>query len=221
MKNLFIYTFAAAALCLTSCEKDEVVKTDNFSLTENANNQEANNTGKYTLTSQSVAEWNGSGPSANHIGTFAVESTDIKVKKDKLHSGSFVIPIASITNFDLPEEVKPILLNHLKSADFFNMAIYPEATFNITDVQAYTGGEPTAIAQANTLITGNFTMLGQTHAISFPAKVAINNGKLQAEAKLVLDRTQWGMNYGADPALGDHHIYPNVNIHLKLVGNNK
>ena len=225
MKKLFIYTFAAASLCLTSCEKEEALKTENFSLAQNAANEKKddNNTGKYTLTNQSVAEWNGAGPGegANHLGTFDVKSNDLKVKKNKLHSGSFVIPIASITNFDLPEHIKPILLNHLKSADFFNMAVYPEASFVITSVQDYSGNELAAILNANIFITGDFTMLGQTHSISFPAKVDITNGTLRAEAKLILDRTQWGMNYGADPKLGDHHIYPQVPIHLKLVGQNK
>ena len=164
-------------------------------------------------------EW--AGPAANHIGTFAVESEDIKVKKNQLHSGSFVIPISSITDFDLPEEVKPVLLNHLKSADFFNMALYPEAKFNITSVQPYSGTDQNAIDGANTLITGDITLLDQTHSISFPANINITNGTMHAEAKLIIDRTQWGMNYAADPALGDHHIYPDVNIHLKLIGLNK
>jgi polyisoprenoid-binding protein YceI len=223
MKNLFIYTFAAATLCLTSCEKEKITKADGFAITEEvaAEQKEDNNTGKYYLTSQSVAQWNGAGPAANHIGTFAVESEDIKVKKNQLHSGSFVIPISSITDFDLPEEVKPVLLNHLKSADFFNMALYPEAKFNITSVQPYSGTDQNAIDGANTLITGDFTLLDQTHSISFPANINITNGTMHAEAKLIIDRTKWGMNYAADPALGDHHIYPNVNIHLKLIGLNK
>lgn len=223
MKNLFVYTFAAATLCLTSCEKEQVTRTESFTkVNTKASDKKADQTtGKYTLTSESVAQWNGAGPAANHIGTFAVESNDLKIKKGKLHSGTFVIPIASIKNFDLPEELKPVLLDHLKSPDFFNMALYPEATFNITAVQDYNGGSDNAITQANTLITGDFTMVGQTRSISFPAKIQVANGTLHAEAKLILDRTQWGMNYGADPTLGDHHIYPQVNIHLKLVGLNK
>jgi polyisoprenoid-binding protein YceI len=223
MKNLFIYTFTAATLCLTSCEKEQFTKTDGLVVSEEVRtgNKEENTTGKYYLTSQSVAQWNGAGPAANHIGTFAVESEDIKIKKGNLHSGSFVIPIASITNFDLPEELKPVLLNHLKSPDFFNMALYPEAKFNITAVQPYTGNDQNVIEGANTLITGDFTMLNQTHSITFPARIDVAAGKMQAEAKIIIDRSKWGMNYGADTALGDHHIYPNVNIHLKLVGLNK
>ena len=49
----------------------------------------------------------------------------------KIKEGTFVIPIASIKNFDLPESLKPVLLDHLKSADFFNMVLYPEAGFSL------------------------------------------------------------------------------------------
>ena len=61
MKNLFIYTFAAATLCLTSCEKEKITKADGFAITEEvaAEQKQDNNTGKYYLTSQSVAQWNG------------------------------------------------------------------------------------------------------------------------------------------------------------------
>jgi polyisoprenoid-binding protein YceI len=62
-----------------------------------------------------------------------------------IKDGSFVIPIASIKNFDLPDEVKPQHLQHLESPDFFNMALHPNATFQITKVQPYSKAEDGAI----------------------------------------------------------------------------
>jgi polyisoprenoid-binding protein YceI len=199
--SLFIALLFNSFLFLDGCDKSE-------------SEVQAN----YVLNDTSVAEWKGSSPAVFHEGDFAVTSQNLRVVNDKIKSGTFTIPIASIRNFDLPDEVKPILLNHLKSADFFNMALYPNASFTISRVTPYNGKAENAIAGANYTVTGNFTMLNKTNTISFPAKINISNGKLSAEANLTLDRTQWGMTYAADPALGEHHILPEVAIHLKLAG---
>ena len=182
------------ALGFTSCDNsDEVTKTT-YALDEE----------------HSVVEWKGYSPVLYHDGSFAVESAGIEVVDGKVKGGTFTIPIASIKNFDLPDDVKPVLLNHLKSPDFFNLAVYPNATFKITKVQEVEAGH---------MVSGDFTMLGKTHAISFPAEIALEKGRVKVEAEFKLDRTKWGMNYAADPSLGDHHILPDVDIYLNVVGN--
>ncbi|MFT4024017.1 MAG: hypothetical protein QM664_09575 [Flavihumibacter sp.] len=50
-------------------------------------------------------------------GSFAVKGS-VKADKKGVSRGHFTIPIASIKNFDLPDEVKPELLDHLKSPIF-------------------------------------------------------------------------------------------------------
>ena len=70
-------------------------------------------------------------------------------------------------------------------------------------------------------MTGDFTMLGQTHPVSFPAKVNLQGSNLELEASFKLDRTKWGMTYAADPELGDHHILPEVDIAFDLTANRK
>ncbi|RDV14255.1 YceI family protein [Pontibacter diazotrophicus] len=65
-------------------------------------------------------------------------------------------------------------------------------------------------------MTGDFTMLGQTHSITFPAIINIDGRKMTLEASLELDRTKWGMNYAADPELGEHHIVPTIDIYFEL-----
>jgi polyisoprenoid-binding protein YceI len=169
-------------------------------------------------TEKSVVEWHGASPGASHQGSFGVISQGMEVADGTIKGGSFVIPIASIKNFDLPKTIKPILLKHLKSSDFFNAALYPEATFTITRVEPLTYAAAGAVAGANVLVTGDFTMIGQTHSISFPANINLQGETLAVEATFKLDRTRWGMTYAADPALKNRHIYPEVDIHLKLAG---
>jgi len=166
--------------------------------------------------SKSVIEWSGASPNTSHQGSFAVTSPGIQVENNIITGGTFVIPIASIKNFDLPKTIKPVLLKHLKSRDFFNMALYPEASFALTQVVPLVQASTEGLAGANTLVTGNFTLLGQTHPITFPARIAVQDNGVAVEATFKLDRTKWGMTYAADPALKNRHIYPEVAIHLKL-----
>ncbi|PKV75995.1 YceI family protein [Pontibacter ramchanderi] len=189
-----------SALSLTSCEDEELSKST-FALEE----------------SNSKVIWKGYSPALYHDGSFRVQSQDIQVVDGQVTSGTFTVPIATIANFDLPDEVKPVLLDHLKSPDFFNLALHPTASFRITKVQ------PLARVSegANYTVTGDFTMLGQTHPIAFPANINLQGSKLELEASFKLDRTKWGMTYATDPALGDHHILPEVDIHFDLTANRK
>jgi hypothetical protein len=201
MKKLL--SIATLMTLLASCEKN----------TEKIPAYEVNST-------TSVAEWKGSAPDHFHVGSFAVEGSLTTTPSGLIKAGSFVLPIASIKNFDLPDEVKPQLLEHLKSPDFFNMVLHPNAEFKITKVQPYAQQDANAITGANYLLTGDFTMVGQTHEISFPAKISYTTDSLKAEATFQLDRTQWGMNSYTDPHQG-LYIYPNVDMHLKVAAGKK
>ncbi len=169
-------------------------------------------------TEKSIIEWTGASPNTAHQGSFEVTSQGIQVIDSMITAGSFTIPIASIENYDLAKVVKPVLIKHLKSEDFFNVKLYPEATFTITSVEPITSAAEGAIEGANVLVTGDFSLIGATHPLTFPAKISFEDNAFSAEAIFKLDRTQWGMNYAADPALENRHIYPEVDIHLKLSG---
>lgn len=199
MKKTFLNIFLlTAVLSLTSCKND-----DDHLDSERYAVQEAD----------SKIEWKGHSPVLFHNGSFAVKGENMEVVNGRLHSGTFIIPIVSIQNYDLPENVKPELLNHLKSADFFNMAIHPNAKFQITKVESNSN----TIAETNAIITGDFTMLGKTLPVSFPALIKMQGDNLNIKAAFEIDRTKWGMNYAADPELGEHHILPKVEIKLDIL----
>ncbi|WP_224998559.1 YceI family protein [Cesiribacter sp. SM1] len=165
----------------------------------------------------SVVEWRGASPKTAHNGSFAVNSPGLEVVNGQVTGGTFIIPIASIRNYDLPKLTKPLLIKHLKSEDFFNMALYPEASFTITKVEPLSHLAAGTVAGANTVVSGNFTMIGNTHPISFPAKINFIDNRLDVEASFTIDRTKWGMLHASDPALKNRHIYPEVDIHLKVL----
>lgn len=196
MKKLLVAALVAATL--TSCEKENKKET------------------KYHVNeATSKVGWKGSASDHFHVGHFGLKGSVITNANGVIKNGDFLIPIASIENYDLPAEVKPELLNHLKSADFFNMVLHPNAEFRIQQAKAYTGGDSTAVAGSNYVITGNFTMLGQTRQISFPAKVTVEGDSLKTVADLSIDRTKWGMNSYSDPS-SPSYILPGVELHLDI-----
>jgi polyisoprenoid-binding protein YceI len=223
MKKTLIPVLLAFSLLITSCEKtqDRFIEPTKTAASEQAKELAAAKSVEsprqyYTLdTEKSLVEWKGYSPADSHHGAFSVQGQSIEVVNGKVKSGSFTIHIASIQNFDLPDHIKPVLLEHLKSPDFFHMALYPEAKFVIKRVTPL-AHRP---ADANILVTGDFTMIGKTREINFPATIEFSGDSFTLEASFSIDRTNWGMTYAADPALGDHHIYPEVDLHLKLRGN--
>ncbi len=116
-------------------------------------------------------------------GTFEDFSGEATVDDGKLMSVNVDIQTASLTT-----EIEK-LTGHLKSGDFFNVNEHPTAKFESTSIVDNGDGTVT--------ITGDLTLLGQTHEISFPATVDASDG-LQLDAAFSIDRTQFGMDYGTD-----------------------
>lgn len=191
-----MYAALIALSVLTACSHNGSISSTDFKVNEES----------------SAVEWKGSAPTHFHRGAFKVSGTLQTNGKGKITGGDFTIPIASISNFDLtnPAE-REALLTHLKSPDFFNMAIHPDASFHITKVEPYSA----ASSSANTMITGDFKMIGQTHSIQIPVVVKTAKGKMSAEGSFKLDRLQWGMNSYNDPG-AELYILPDVDITLKL-----
>jgi len=163
----------------------------------------------------SKVEWKGSAPDHFHIGSFKLTGSLNTNSKGVINSGEFNIPISSIENYDLENPQKQVLLDDLLSDHFFNVLVHPNAKFRITEVRAYTTAVEGAIEGANYMITGDFSMLGKTNTITFPAKVNSAAESLITEAKFKIDRTKWGMNIYTDPA-AQLYILPDVNISLNI-----
>ncbi|WP_374163177.1 YceI family protein [Arcticibacter sp. MXS-1] len=198
MKLSYLSAPILALTLLASCQKDEN-KTTIYSVKEDA----------------SKVEWKGSATDHFHVGSFDVKG-DLKTdEKGVLRAGDFRIPIASIKNYDLPEGQREQLLDHLKSPDFFNLALHPDASFHITSVKPYQGGTASAVEGANYEVTGDFSMIGQTHQISFPAKITNDEAGLHTRAFLKINRLTWGMTSYNDPVQA-LYILPQVELTLNI-----
>ena len=154
--------------------------------------------------------------SDNHRGTINVQSGALQFLEGNLTGGEFVIDMTSLTDTDLePGNGKEKLEGHLKSEEFFHVEEYPTATFTIA------GAEPVAGQEGIThQITGNLTMKGNTRSVTIPANVTVQNGTLSATTpQFVIDRTEWGVNYGSGTLAGiaqDNIIRDEVGLKLNI-----
>ncbi len=157
--------------------------------------------------------WKGSATDHSHTGSFEVDGYAKANLEGNLTEGEFSIPISSIDNYDLTGDAKIQLLEHLKSTDFFNALKYPKASFKL--IRSVPNTENSQ--GLNQLISGEFTLLGTTKMITFPARVIVDKKKIEVKAQFTLNRTEYGMVSYTDP---DEMLYilPEVEIDLNIKG---
>lgn len=174
----------------------------------------------------SQIDWVGSKKvGGRHTGFIKLKSGELYVKDNQIVGGRFVIDMNTITVTDIPAD-KPDnakLTGHLKSADFFEVETYPEASFEITSI---TNWDPTrergkldpefSIADPTHEITGNLKMKDVTKSISFPAKVVMNDGSITANARFNINRYDWNVNFRKGETVEDKIINAEINIGIQL-----
>jgi polyisoprenoid-binding protein YceI len=165
----------------------------------------------------STLGWTGKKVSGQHTGTIAIKSGTIGVENDMIKAGNFVIDMNAIKNTDLTDATaNGKLVGHLGSADFFDVAKYPESKFEITGAEK--------LAQADSLgnnykIMGNLTIKETTKNITIPAAVTMDSTRFSAVSKFSIDRTEWNVQYGSGKffkGLGDKMINDAIEFDLNL-----
>jgi polyisoprenoid-binding protein YceI len=126
-------------------------------------------------------------------GVFREMDADITFDPENVEATkvSFVVQADSIDTFWAKRD------EHLKSADFFDVANHPEIAFVSTSVTPT--GDETA------MVEGELTMLGQTQPVSFEARLNKIGPSPFDPSKTIagftvtgeIDRTAFGMDYAA------------------------
>ncbi len=207
-KILFI---AAVAVSFAACNGNDEKKVET---TEKQTAAVADGTA-YTVDSISTITWTGSKPTGKHTGTFNIKEGSLNVKDGALTGGTFIIDINSLNNQDLAgdAESKGKLEGHLKSPDFFDVAKYPTAKFEITGVDANTDSTKKDVTH---IIKGNLTLKDSTKNVAIPARVTIDAKTVTASADFSIDRTLWGMNYKGPDNPQDWVITKSVALKLNV-----
>lgn len=158
--------------------------------------------------------WTGKKVTGEHTGTIKISSGEIVLEDKVISSGNFDIDLSSITVTDVQDkESNQKLVNHLKGDDFFSVAKYPKSTFTILSVSKSNNSK-------DYTVKGKLTIKGITNEIEFPATISREGKKVVAAAKIIVDRTKYGIKFRSTnffENLGDKAIYNDFELSLKLV----
>jgi polyisoprenoid-binding protein YceI len=140
---------------------------------------------KYLISPQaSKIEFTGSKVTGKHDGSFNDFTGEI------VYGGT---PEKSTVNIKIKTEAMTTddegLTKHLKTADFFDVAKFPEASFVSTEIKP--GGDK----GASHTVTGNLTLHGVTKAVTFPATINVTPETASVDSTFSINRRDFGINY--------------------------
>ena len=135
-------------------------------------------------------------------------TVDLDENRPELASISATIDTASINTREEKRDA------HLRSADFFDAEKYPQITFKSTKVEPK-GDE-------NFLITGDLTIRGETHPVTFKAR-SEGRGKSPFgytawgfSASTTINRKDWGLNWNVALETGGWLVADEIKINLEV-----
>jgi len=174
---------------------------------------------KYNIdTKESVVTWKGSTVYSfdeGNIGYVYISKGELLIEKNKLVGGTVEIDMNTIEYKDKTDTNTPV--KHLKSPDFFDVKKFPVSKFAITKVESVN-------VRSNTIkVSGNLTIKGVTNPVTFPAQMTINDGIVNANGKITIDRTQWGIRYRSGKFydnLADNAVSDDIELQMKIVAKN-
>jgi len=167
---------------------------------------------KYVVidTKESAVTWKGSSVEGAHTGYVYISKGELMIDNGQLMGGTVEIGMSTIEGEDHRSDNN--LIKHLKYPDFFDVKKFPFSTIAINRVAS--------IKVEDKEITGNLTIKGITHPVSFPAKVEVKDGIVKASGKLVIDRTLWDVRYNSGKFfdnLKDQAIADSIEFNMKIV----
>lgn len=168
---------------------------------------------------QSRVDWVGRNLLNKHNGQIALKAGKLRFVHGELASGELTLDMRAITCHDLAgDPLHDVLIAHLKSHDFFDVELYPEARFIIMSTERVPNVAPGA---PNLNVRGELTLKNTTHELEFVATAGLTpEGKAAAQCAFAIDRTQWNVLYGSGKYfrhLGGHLVNDLIEIQLRIV----
>lgn len=144
----------------------------------------------------------------SHTGEVKISEGNLSFDGANLKSAEFTVDMTTINNTDLTDqEYNKKFVEHLNSADFFDVSAHKTAKFVSTKIAKVKGD--------TYKITGNLTIKDQTHPVTFNATAT----KAEAKAELKFDRTKYNVKYNSGKffqGLGDKLINDDVQLNVNL-----
>jgi len=143
----------------------------------------------------------------SHEGQISLKSASLEMTGDQVSGGSFIADMTSIVATDenyAPAEgrTKEKLVGHLSAPDFFDVATYPEASFEITSVQG-------DVASGILTIRG----ISNEESVTNISVVAVEGGET-VSGELTFDRKKYDVSY--DVAMKDMVLSKDILLTITL-----
>lgn len=155
----------------------------------------------------STIEWVGKKITGAHNGIIGIKEGNLVMESGNLIGGKFIVDMASIKILDIEDpSLNAKFFDHLASDDFFSIEKYPEAVLEISSV-------------SGRKVTGNLTIKGITHPISFDSSVTLDDQSVLAKGSVIIDRTKYGIKFRSGnffKNLGDTLIYNEFELNVQL-----
>jgi polyisoprenoid-binding protein YceI len=187
---------------------------------ENKNNASASSVSlhigneKYVVidTKESVVKWRGYNLNGlnSQTGYVYISKGELMIENGQLMGGTVEVDMNTIEDKNHGRDNK--LVNHLKDPDFFEVEKFPFSTIAITSV--------TSISGESKKVTGNLTIKGITHPVTFPIKMEAKEGVVKADGRLVIDRTRWNVRYKSGKFydnLANQTMSDSIEIDIKMI----
>ncbi len=201
MKKIILSLITVAAIAAFAFTTTDAIKTKTYTID----------------TKLTSATWLGKKVTGQHSGAVNISKGTIESKGKTITGGSFEFDMTSITNTDITDkEWNDKLMTHLKSDDFFGVAKFPTATFQITKAVIKSDGVYD--------ISGKLTIKGITNEITFPANVKIDDKTFVTIAKITVNRTKFDIKYGSASifdGIGDKAISDDFDLTVNIVAKAK
>lgn len=161
----------------------------------------------------SKVKWNGKKVTGEHYGTIDLKSGNLEVADNTIKSGTFQMEMNSIVCEDITNEsMNGRLVGHLKSDDFFSVDKHPVSTMVVKEVKHKSGKTHS--------FTGDLTIKGITHPVTFDSEVVIDGNNLRAKGIIEVDRTLYDIKFRSGKFfsdLGDNLIYDTFTLDFDVV----
>jgi len=161
-------------------------------------------------TKESEVVWAGSSVKGKHDGYAYISKGELMIENGQLMGGAVEIDMNKTEGPGHDRDNN--LINNLKGPDFFDVKKFPFSTMAISSVESING--------ENKKVTGNLTIKGITHPVTFPARIEVKGDTVKASGKLVIDRTQWDVRYRSGKFfdnLKDQAIEDSIAFNIKIV----
>ncbi len=148
-----------------------------------------------------------------HTGTLNLSNGLIQVDNDKTITGNVTINMSTINVTDLQGRAKEMLEGHLRSADFFEVENFPEATLSF---------KSKSFNKLKNQINfeGELTIKDISNPIIFNATLLESSPYLKAKAILSFDRSKYDVRFRSGSFfenLGDKLILDDIDVNITLV----